>query len=626
MTQRHRQLAAALITIALGACGGGGGGAGAPAGPSTPPPAAGPTGTAVTATGVITGFGSIYVNGVRYDTSAAEIEFEDEGRKTEDDLRLGMRVRIEATREGETRRADRIRFDEDLKGRVTSVTPDAAEPATGRFTVAGQIVTVDGNTVFDDDVTDRSGDGRIDIRDLDPALGTIVVEVSGFPNDAGFVATRVDRVGAAAGSAAENEVEVKGAVSELDETAGTFRIRALLVRFGLDDLDPEDFAGSTLGDGVYVEVKGVMQADGSVDATRIEREDELAGDDAPEGEFEVEGILQVVDTAADPDTITINGLTIPVDDASRLAGSVGRRVEIKGSFDASGVLVLRSGDDGVRFEAENSVRVEDRVDTVSADRFTVRLGLAIVPTGSSRVEDATADDGDRLTPQGFLSRLANGDFVEARGFPAADGSVSWTRIERDEEDDMDCRLRGPVAADAIADPRFTIQGVTIDTSRITSFGGFEDENDIAIGRAAFFERLSAGDVVQATSVGTGDGCSAGLLIAEEVEFELDDGVAGTPPAGGDDNGGGAGGGAEIAGTVSNVNDADDTFVLAGRTVQVTADTLIDASIVEAARGVELPPDDLRYGDLPESLSELLPDGLAVIVALDAAGNAIRIED
>ena len=219
-----------------------------------------------------------------------------------------------------------------------------------------------------------------------------------------------------------------------------------------------------------------------------------------------------------------------------------------------------------------------------------------------------------------------GDFIEARGFPETDGTVTWTRVEKDNLNSERCRLRGPVEEGSIADPVFVIQGVEIDTTGL-GFGGFEDENNADIGRTAFFARLTAGDVVQATSDNAGLGCSTGSLATMdtgEVEFEPDDGVQGN---GGDDNGGGATGGQdELAGSVSQLDASAETFVVASITITVTDDTLFDASIVEKARNVELPDADLRRGDLPETLDQLLANGDLVKVEVESDGTAIRIED
>ena len=59
---------------------------------------------------------------------------------------------------------------------------------------------------------------------------------------------------------------------------------------------------------------------------------------------------------------------------------------------------------------------------------------------------------------------------------------------------------------------------------------------------------------------------------------------------------------------------------------MTPDTLIDSSIVERARGAELGDADFRFGDLPETLDQLIRDGDQVNVRVDASGNAIQIED
>jgi len=206
-----RKTALATAILGLSACGGGGGSGGSATVPvSTNEP------TPVTATGVITGFGSVYVNGVRYDTSSAEVEFEDDSRtKTEDDLRLGMKVVVEGTRSGSARTADRIHYDRDLKGPVDSIAPDPVDPSIGSLLLLGQTVLVDTNTVFDD-LGDANLDGSIDLRDLAPAPEPVIVEISGFATADGFLATRIERAEATEDDS-DDDGEVKGVVTALDE-------------------------------------------------------------------------------------------------------------------------------------------------------------------------------------------------------------------------------------------------------------------------------------------------------------------------------------------------------------------------------------------------------------------------
>ena len=75
------------FTLLLNACGsGGGGGSGAVAPPAAPPPAPAPTG--VTTTGVITGFGSVHVNGVEFETDSSDFDSDDDVAD-ESELKVG---------------------------------------------------------------------------------------------------------------------------------------------------------------------------------------------------------------------------------------------------------------------------------------------------------------------------------------------------------------------------------------------------------------------------------------------------------------------------------------------------------------------------------------------------------
>ena len=527
-TMRVSHLWAVTMALGIAACSGGGSGGNQASIPAPPP--SGPTPVAVI--GTITGFGSVYVNGVRYEVrSDTVVDIEGEAETFGDDsrLRLGMKVHVVANSNGGQRSADRIEHDDDLRGPIESITPDPGDPAVGTFSVLGQTVIVDANTVFDDDVGNNDGMPGIDLRDL--AVG-MVVEVSGFPMDGGFLATRVDREFDGFGNdpdvgrpdVDDDELEIKGFVEAVaaDNTSITVNGTVFLVDAGTIFEDGLMLNSDLIG--VFVEVKADI-AGGDLLAVRIEREDDF-DDDNRNGEFEIEGILQAVDTTVTPNTFTIDGITVSITDASSLAALVGTRVEVKGRLNADGVLVLREAER----DSEDNVRTEDLISEVDVNTvsFTTRLGLVIAPTGNSRVEDDAADDGDRLTPDQFVNRLQIGDRVEARGRESADGTVVWARVERDETaaeiDDLECELRGPVTAingDA-ASFNVVIQGVTILTDSVAD-NNFEGDNDAPIGRAAFFEQLRIGDIVEAESFEGDAFCMPGTMDARELEFEPDDG-------------------------------------------------------------------------------------------------------
>ena len=514
---RSFTFACGTLAIAAG-CGGGGGSVTAPGDGTgtTPPDPIQDSSDEVSTIGVVTGFGSVFVNGERYEVvSSTTVNVEGDGERLGDDsaLKLGMKVRIQAqeNEDGSGLVAASISHSSDLRGPVTRIVVDPDDPTIGTFRVANTPVQVDAETVFDSNIGDNDGIPGIDIRDLSLDSGRMVVRVSGFATADGYLATRVSRINVGSD---DDELEVKGFVTAVDTEANTVTVANTVFHINGTEFDDDLVFGPELV-GVFVEVEARIVGD-RFEATEIEREDD---DGDRRGRLEIEGILLAVDTTVTPNRIQIGGLIIEVNDASALVDHVGTKVEIKGRFDSDGVLVLNQS----RGRPGNNVELEDRVAMVDtqAGTFTTRLGIVIRPEPTSRLEDDD-DDGDRLTPEQFLNRLRNGDEIEARGFINDDGSVTWTRIEReddDDDDDFECELRGPVESIAADQNSFVILGVTIDVSSGRDVE-FEDEHGDDISRSAFFGRLEIGDIVEAESDDDDfNACQSGLMLAEEVELK-----------------------------------------------------------------------------------------------------------
>jgi Domain of unknown function (DUF5666) len=134
--------AAAALALVLAACGGGGGIGGTGGGGG----GGGIGGTGV-AYGTITGFGSVWVNGVRYETPAGTTFRLDDSGVSQSDLKVGMVARVE----GSGTSATAVVVDSALKGRVEAVIGD-------RFTVLGQAVQTDASTTFDNGIRPVVGD------------------------------------------------------------------------------------------------------------------------------------------------------------------------------------------------------------------------------------------------------------------------------------------------------------------------------------------------------------------------------------------------------------------------------------------------------------------------------------
>ena len=473
---------AAALTAACGGSSGGGASSNTPNVGAVPPESA-------VAFGAISGFGSIIVNGVRYDTSSASFSIDD-SPGTEDDLEVGDVVIIDGTvsSSGTTGTAISVTFNDNVEGPISAI-PDATT-----LIVLGQTVHITADTSFDDSIVPRSIDGL---------AVTDIVEVSGFVDSIGdILATRIELKNPGPG----DEFEVTGIVEGHVPGAMTFMINALVVNYSAAMLD-NDFPGGVITDGDLVEAKGLtINGLGEFVATEVDFEDDqlagLAGD--ADDHAEIEGLITRFGSQDDFD---VSGITVDARNAM-FEGDVNIlglnvKVEVEGRFNANRVLVA----DKVDIRRDSVVEIEGFVDLdPSAGTVTV-LGITIHVDNLTRIEDKRDD------MQTFgLGNIVVGDFIAVRGSedPNAPGEVLAARLERDDPDDT--ILQGIV--ESVAEPVITILGVRIDTSGVTQ-QNFEDENDMPIGSAGFFGRPPDGLVVKAkgTEVGVTD------ISAIEVEFE-----------------------------------------------------------------------------------------------------------
>lgn len=466
--------------LGLAACGGGGGASNS----ETPAPAA--QNTAVISSGAVTGFGSVFVNGVRFETSGAS--FTINGKPgTQGDLRVGHIVTIHGHRDSAGNcTADRVDFDDLVKGPVNSV-----DAATGELVVMGQTVLIDADTSFDDNIPGASLAG-LNTGDI--------VEVSGMRRaDGDIQATRIEA------KPAGTVFEVTGVASAVDTAAHKLNVNALVVDYSTATL--QNFPGGQPANGDLIEAKGSsVNAAGELVASSIE----LTRDDDDRGqgmEVEVEGLITRFVSAADFDVagkpVTTTSTTrFENGSAADLALNV--KVEAEGQVNASGVLVATK----VQFKRQASARIEARVDAVdrAANKLVV-LGIDVTVNANTRLEDKS----DQRVSMFNLGSIAAGDFVEVRGaeLPADSNDVVASRLERRRAEN-EVSLRGIV--DTVNRPSFTILGVTIQTSAGTDF---ENAGEAPISAADFFAD-AAGRVVQAQGT-----VSGGVFTAREVEFEND---------------------------------------------------------------------------------------------------------
>ena len=473
--------AAAALAVFLTGCGGGGGGSGATA-----------SGSSVVSTGVITGFGSVYVNGVRFETTRA-VFLVDDAPGSQDDLAVGdvVKIRGRVNDDGRTGTATEVIGDDAVEGPVT-----ALNLLAGTLVVAGQSVVTDADTSFDDNIPGSSLAGLV-IGDF--------VEVAGLLDAAGAVrATRIEK------KAAGSTVEVHGVVADLDTVNRRFRINALNIDYGAAVLD--DFPGGQITAGDFVEAKGSTFVGGALQATKIEFEGPDADDDNDDGDAkrEIEGLITRFvsvtdfDVAGRPVTTT---LTTVYENGTAADLGLNLKVEVEGPLDAAGVLVARK----VSIRRAANVRLTSLVDSVDAASGTlIVLGITVKVDALTRLEDKSDADVESFA----LADLRAGDYVEVRGaeFPAASGQLLARRLEREDNDD-ESSVQGPVTA--VAAPDLEIFGVTVQTVAGTEF---EDWSEDSVSAATFFSIVTLGDLVKAK----GNLIADQVIRAEEVELEGED--------------------------------------------------------------------------------------------------------
>lgn len=513
---------AALLGMLLFGCGGGGGAT----------PSGGIGGTGVVSSGTITAFGSVWHNGVEYETVGAVFEKNDiivEASATAGDdqvhFRRGMRVKVNGSNTGATGTATRIEFDNDIKGPISALSVVGTDGRFKDLTIFGRTVRIDrDSTIFDDGVPGFSF-STVAVNDI--------VEVSALSDAAGIINAGYIELKGDLITTPNPLVELKGIIAGLDTTGNQFSIGTVTVNYSDTTTTFDNVPGSNetgLANGDFVEVKGTYQNATTVQATRIEIEGGLFGND--EVQVEIEGIVTAFVDQSNF-SISIDGNpsnTIPVDASGAttiepgglfsdgLIG-VGTKVEVEGPI-VGGTLIAEE----VKLRG-NLVKVEATVLIIGASSIT----LQITPTDTVtlNVDTQTQYRDDFGTSPFGLAQIGVGDYLEVRGGWNG-SSATLTEVRRRDRDIApadgnldgggdDVILQGPLDAPA------TTGGLSIMGVNFTFDGGtsFEDGDDSPFPNVAAFvaspnNRTGAIVKVKDNQVGA---TGLGNGVGDEAEYE-----------------------------------------------------------------------------------------------------------
>lgn len=337
-----------------------------------------------TGVGAVDGAGSIFVNGLRYDTKTAVGQLED----ADNGIQLGMSVKVTGPVNADFTRgiARRVESAADLRGPVESV-----DAASGSFAILGTTVTTDEATVW----ADLPGPAAL-------ATG-LTLQVWGLPAGPGVLrATRVEQRSPSAPI-------LTGTVQNLDAVQRRFMLGRLVV----------DYAGAALGaspdgralaEGTLVRVRG-NAAGGRIVATQVQWWYPLPATEAGTAQF-----AGVVTDFAGLGSMRVLGF--PVDASQALvtggpAGSVGNGVKVQ----VAGVVI-----DGVLRASKLAIRNVPGAGGPASFRLIGNVGAFTSPSDFRvRGQPVNAAGPGVVFVNGGADRLGPGVRVDIRGAQVVDG-------------------------------------------------------------------------------------------------------------------------------------------------------------------------------------------------------------
>ena len=461
-------IAALAVALAVSGCGGGGGDSSSSSTTSTP--------TSSVYSGSISGFGSVIVNGVRFDTVGKSTVDDDGAEVRLEDLRIGMMVTVKGSADDSTGRgtATQLSLSHGTTGPITNVNAGA-----GTFDVVEQPVLTDPSTIY----VDIPG-GFSDLADGT----TTVVEVHGVLQSNGtLLATVIENKTGFVG------VRLVGRMASLNTTAKTFAVGGLTVNYAAVSPAP-----TGLDNGKRVKIKTTATPEGTL-LTLLSDSTVKVNSGAAYGEtvaantyLKLEGVVETL-----PDSnglLTVSGTPVDVSSATgkSIITAVGQLIEVKGTWDGS---VLKA----TKVEAEDEG--EDRNElygAVSELQPSSGTPTAVV------VHGVTVDVSSAVFTNGkSAADLVVGSYVEVKG-QMVDGVLVATKVElKTGSDAASSEFEDyGVISDFSSASSFKVNGVRVDASSAS----FEDGTASNLVNGAYVEIKGAQN-------------ASGVFVATKVEFK-----------------------------------------------------------------------------------------------------------
>lgn len=443
--------------------------------------------------GPITGFGSIWQNGVRYDVSQASFFRDGTPVSGQNLYRMGEVVTINGTvqSDGVTGKASRVEFNTKLQGPISAVTKDS-------LTVLGQTVRLTGLTVKH---------GFALTSEL--TQGTMVA-VSGERNANGiWQANSVTRQQAQF-TAGSSRLIFEGVIANLNQAAKTFQIAGVTVNYQSAAL--QDFGSAMPTNQQYVQVRSEQNwVNNQVTAHQLRLKPALSS--FQQGtKVELEGVVTYIISTKQ---FSLNQQAVQITDATELEHGSSNDIkpnaalEVEGSINALGILVAKQI--SIRQSALNHAReLEGFISSIDTQQQSITLLGNTIQLDTRTVIRETVNDEERSIS---FAQLHLNDYVEIKASELDDGSLLALQLEREQEKagEAELQVKGIATQINANDGTFEVLGVAISTDSHTEF---EDSHEESISHQAFFSQLIAGTTtveIEGKALGSG-------ILAEQAKL------------------------------------------------------------------------------------------------------------
>jgi hypothetical protein len=473
---------------------------------------AGIGGSGITSSGTITGFGSVYVNGVKFDTSSSTITIDD-NPGMESDLATGMRVTVSGTLFDDSNgTATSISFNDDLEGPVSNI-QQLPYDTTRTMTVLGRQVVIDSSTTSFDISGTLPGP-----FDFDNIADGNLVEISGFLDSNGVLKATHVELKATSFNYNGTLVEMKGTVEKFSfPTFNLANTTGVMVDVSSAVIDNSLPGG--IVDGAFVEVKGTCSSGActTINASKVESGLDNINDN---DDVEVEGIIT---SLTDQNNFEINSIPVDASNATRIPSSLNvvlnQEVEVEGTI-SNGTLVATKVKD-----ESSDLKIEATISSVKPSTSSFELSPVSGQPAITVVIDKSTEVGDDVSsitnPDDLINSLNVGEFVSVEGYDGGNGSVIASEIKREAfdpaSDKADIIVQGKLES-ITKDVSIKVLGITFLINDAVETD-FQDTSETNITQDAFIAAAPVGTLVKVKDKDP-DTTSDPNGTADEIEIEL----------------------------------------------------------------------------------------------------------